>query len=87
MEIKRKEGYIFFEVINRDDAEIEYAQAYNFTRRIFGCGDDMRDWENAGDFWGQIEDIDKIECRYSIAMDDEQFTEEELDKIERGGEK
>ena len=81
MKIERKDGYIIFEVVNRDCDKMEYAQAYNFTRNIFGYGDDMRDWENAGDLWGQIDDIDQIECMYSIAMAEEQFTAKELGEI------
>ena len=81
MEIERKDGYIVFEVVNRDEDEMEYAQAYNFTRNIFGYGDDMRDWENAGDIWGDIETIDQVECKYSIEMDEGQFTATEIGEI------
>ena len=31
---------------------------YNFSRGIFGYGDDARDWENKGDVWKEVEDMD-----------------------------
>ena len=88
MGIERKDGYIFFEVVNRDDEEMEYAQAYNFTRNIFGYGDDMRDWENAGDLWGAIQEmyiLDMDEGKdmvgYGIVMSDNQFTSAQITTI------
>ena len=82
MKIEKKDGYIIFDAVSCEDDEMEYVQAYNFTRNVFGYGDDMRDWENAGDIWGEIESIDQIECSHSITMAEEQFTAEEIDEIE-----
>ena len=80
--IERKNGYIFLNVVSSDE-DAYYAEAYNFSKGIFGYGDDMRDWENHGDLWGHIKEMYlKEDGRYSIAIAEEQFTANELEEIE-----
>ena len=31
---------------------------YNFDRNILGYGSDRYDWENAGDEWGEVDEIE-----------------------------
>ena len=77
----RENGYIFLDVwVECDDLE-----AYNFTRHICGCGDDMRDWENAGDIWGGVTWGSRLsDGKYAISISEEQFTDAEMEEIERG---
>ena len=81
--ITKNNGYVFMKVCATDDSAY-YAEAWNVTRHIFGCGDDMRDWENADDVWGEVKEIYYIgNGKYSITMAEEQFTVKELDEIMR----
>ena len=76
--ISRENGYVFLDVLT----DGEYIEAYNFTRGICGYGDDMRDWENSRDLWG---DIAEASCLanggYAISVEEEQFTEEQIKEI------
>ena len=62
---KLNEKGIDFEILNDSYIKIsldtsgadEFSEAYNFSKHIFGYGDDMRDWENDGDFWVQCFEI------------------------------
>ena len=87
MSYKREDGLIFLDVACGEE-DLEYAEAYNFTRGHLGYGDDMRDWENAGDLWGEILEFGiynqgaVVGC--SIIMDEKQFSAEELEEIEGG---
>ena len=82
-EIIETNGYICMKVYATDD-NAYYAEAWNFTHHIFGYGDDMRDWENAGDIWGEVKEMYYIgNGKYSIAIDEKQFTAKELEEIMR----
>lgn len=82
--MKRENGFIFLEVEGGENKAGEYADMYNFTRGQFGYGDSsMGAWDKAGDLWGQIAEIYlKENDKYSVAMAEEQFTEEQLKELE-----
>ena len=76
--ISRENGYLFLNVMT----DGEYIEAYNFTRGICGYGDDMRDWGNAGDLWGDIaEGSPLIDGGYAVSLGEEQFTKKEIKEI------
>ena len=83
MEFERKNGYLFLEVVSSDE-DAYYAEAYNFSKEIFGYKNDMQNWENHGDLWGHIKEMYlKENGRYSIVIAEEQFTMNELEEIEK----
>ena len=83
-EIERKNGYIFLTIKNVEEKGDEGdAEAWNFTRGIYGYGEDMIEWENAGDLWGYIQELYILdEGGYGIIIKEEQFTDEKLKEIE-----
>ena len=84
MKIERKNGYIFLTIENAKERGNEGdAEAWNFTRGIHGDGDDTKEWVNAGDLWGYLQELYILEeGGYGIIMADDQFTGKELEEIE-----
>jgi len=40
------------------NGEENWDWCYNITKGILGYGDDGYDWENAGDEWGEVDEIE-----------------------------
>lgn len=63
-------------------AESEELQ-YNLTRRCFGYGSDVMDWENAGEEWVEFEEMDVAEDgKLLLYFEDKEVRAEELGKCE-----